>query len=724
MPLTELGVILGTAAYMAPEQARGKAVDRRADVWAFGCVLFEMLSGAKPFDGETVTDVLAAIVSREPDWSRLPPSTPASVRSVLRWCLRKDPAERLKDLGDARLLLSAADAADRDVVSVVSAKPSAGRRALAVAGWVVAAGLALALVWMKLQAPQVAPPRAMRLELSLPTRLDAQQSEFTPSFALSPDSARLVYIARNGDTTALHLRDLETGDVRLLPDTAGAFAPAFSRDGGTVAFLDNERLRAVPLSSQLARVLAPAALARSGRITVDWTSSGDLLFPEPGGLARVSGTGGTPSIVAPQLSSQFELFTPRALPDGRHVIVSVKAKGATRTDDASQIAIVDTTTGEHRVIVEQAGSPAVLRMGTDAKSPAFLLFARAGRLWAGTFDLATRTLGAPQPVVDNVEMRSNGDGAQFAVSADGTLAYLEARRAELVWVDRNGAAAPMSSALRRFAIPRLASDGKSLAVEVQDQPHQIWRLDPARDLLMPLTQGKEGSHNFAWSPDGRGMVVTASVAGGSSVMWMPADGAGAPHELLPSGPEGGGLVEDWSRDGRWLLISRSRKRLRELEIVPLDSGVPPKVAGPARTVVKLEGAASASFSPDSQWITWCDCAANSPPTNVFISRLSDGKRYQVATNNVTEPRWSPSGKELFFRRGTTMMAVDVTLGPDLRVGRPRALFEGEYLVWGSGNYDVAKDGRFVMVRAAAASAAGRALNIRLHWGGELKRLMK
>jgi hypothetical protein len=722
VPLTDLGVILGTAAYMAPEQARGKAVDRRADVWAFGCVLFEMLSGAKPFDGETVTDVLAAIVSREPDWSRLPPSTPASVRSVLRWCLRKDPAERLKDLGDARLLLSAADAADRDVVPAAPFRPSSFRLAAAVAGWVAAVGLAVALVWMKWQAPQTQPPRAIRLELSLAPRLAAEHSQFTPGFALSPDGARLVYVARSGDTSALYLRDLETGDVRLLPDTEGAFAPAFSRDGGTVAFLDNERLRAVPLSSQLARVLAPAAAARTGRIAVDWTPSGELIFPEPGGLAKVSGHGGSPSIVAAQLSSQFMLVTPRALFDGRHVIVSVKPRSAIRTDDASQIAIVDTVTGEHRVIVEQGGSPQVLQIGTEATSPVFLLFARSGRLWAGKFDLSARTLGVPQPVVDNVEMRANGDGAQFALSSNGTLVYLEARRAELVWVSRDGTAAPMSSVLRRFAIPRLAPDGKTLAVEVQDQPHHVWRLDLIRDLLTPLTQGKEGRHNFAWSPDGGGIAFTASAGATSRAMWMPADGAAAAQELVPSSPEGDVWVEEWSRDGRWLLVTRTSKGASELQAVPLEPGAPPKVAGPPRTIVKLD-AASANFSPDGQWIAWCDCAANSPPTSVFISRFHDGKRYQIATDNVSEPRWSPSGKELFFRRGTTMMAVDVTLGPDPRVGRPRALFEGEYLNWGAGNYDIAKDGRFVMVRPAAASAAGRALSIRLHWGEELKRLL-
>jgi serine/threonine-protein kinase len=709
--LTRAGMILGTAAYMAPEQARGRAVDRRADIWAFGCVLYEMLTGRRAFEGESIADVLHAILGREPDWTALPAATPARVREVLAWCLRRDPAERLRDAGDLRVLLSAVD--ERPTMS----EPSRSRRQKIVPllGWSAAAVLAGVLLWARPHTGAAVRLRAMHLSLPLTPAADHQP--FASSFAFAPDGAQVVYVARQGSSTALFLHDLQSDESRPLPDTTDAVAPFFSPDGSAVGFVAGGRIRAISLSGRLARDLAEVQLSGAERLTGAWSRDG-VIFTDSQGLRRVSATGGSAAQLVPLLASEAAFLTPRAMPDGRHVLVSVRPKSATKTDDPSQIAIVDTSTNEHRVIVEQGGSPALLQR-RDAGG-AFLVYARAGRLWAARFDTSRLAVdGAAEPVVDNVEMRPNGDGAQFAVSATGTLAYMEASSSELAWVNRSGEAKPASAVTRRYAMPRLAPDGRSIAVEVQTVPHQLWLLQPDRDLISPLTQWKEGSHDFVWSPDGRALAFTASIGNAASVMWMPADNSHEPVPIVQTSAAGEPWVSAWSRDGRRLAIIRRGGAPSALEIVPLEPGAPPHGAGTPITIARGEQILSADFSSDGEWIVWCESARGGTASTVNMARTSGGRHYEIDAGS--EPRWDPSGHALYYRRGRAMTTVEVTEGPNPTIGHPRTLFEGDFLRWGTADYDVARDGRFLMVRPAA-SAMGRALNVRLNWYDELKQL--
>jgi hypothetical protein len=275
----------------------------------------------------------------------------------------------------------------------------------------------------------------------------------------------------------------------------------------------------------------------------------------------------------PVANEENGLFTPRGVPGGR-VLVAIRRTAANKTDDPTEIALIDPATGERRRLIDRGASPALLQ--DPAGGSGFLVYARDGRLWAAKIDQTRWSIvGSPQPVVDNVEMRPNGEGAQFAVSASGTLAYLEGTRSELVWVDEGGRPTAASSLRRRYAMPRISPDGRSIAVEVQDVPHQIWLLDPGRDTLTPLTQWKNGSHDFAWSPDGRSIMFTASTATGASPMWMPIDRS---HEPLPLGitaAAGGLWVEDWSRDGSRPAILHRTRAETELQVVPLAPSVPP-----------------------------------------------------------------------------------------------------------------------------------------------------
>jgi serine/threonine-protein kinase len=717
--MTQMGVMLGTAAYMAPEQARGATVDKRADIWAFGCVLFEMLAGRRVFDsGQSVSDAVAAILKTEPDWPALPAATPQTIRALLKRCLEKDSRQRLRDIGDARLVIADAMRQDGTVESEMTPRSQPRRlgRWAAATGWIVAAVLLVMAVWFASRRSSVVSPRPMRLALPLATPIETLGQSLYRQFTLSPDGTRLVYVGRQADTSALHLLDVATGEVKRLPDTNDAYGPFFSPDGGSIGFMVGTSLRTLQLAGGLVRDLG--AVRTDLHSDAAWTQSDGILLPDARGLSRRSVSGGQPSIVATLGAEDGRFGNPHPLPGGDGVLVSVRAKRFMSTDDESQVGVVSLRTGAMRILVERGSSPAFVADPQRSPSAGYLVYAYGGRLFAAPFDVqGLTTKGSPVPVVDNIEMRPNGDAAQFSVSTDGTVVYREGAQAELVWVDRAGAARRLSSALKRFAIPRLSPDGRSLAVEVQDTPHQIWLLDIERDVFVPLTKGAGGSHNFTWAPDGRAIAFTSIEGGSTRVAWMRTDGSGETTTIFQAA-DVRPWVERGSRDGRFLLVSM-RDAPRELAMLPLDGASPPTVTGALKPIVN--GATAASFSPNGQWVAYCDCLSGAPTPQVFVRRLSDGTRFQASTDGGSEPLWASTGRELFFRAGTRMMVVDLTFTPDIRIGKPRTLFEGDYLGWGSGDFDVTADGqRFVMVRPANPETAAKTLSVRLNWMEELK----
>jgi dipeptidyl aminopeptidase/acylaminoacyl peptidase len=369
------------------------------------------------------------------------------------------------------------------------------------------------------------------------------------------------------------------------------------------------------------------------------------------------------------------------------------------------------------VIAEGAGTPTFV--AGDAPGEGHIVYAASGRLMAVPFDAIRRTLkGAAVPIVENVAMRANGDLADYVVSATGTLVFREAALHELVSIDRrSGAMRPLSANLRRFALPRLAPDGKRLALEIQDSPHQIWTLDLERDVLTPLTTEPTGSHNFAWAPDGNAIAYTTHVSP-PRIGWIRTNGVGN-AERLPVSSGARVFVHQWSRDGR-LALRFETDTHDVVMILRLDGTTPPRAAG---SPTKVADGSPGSFSPDGAWLAYCDCGASGDrPPNVFIQHLDSGTRYQVSTTGGVEPRWAASGRELFFRSGNQMLSVDLTIsGTSARIGRPQTLFEGSYLEWTGGNYDVTPDGeRFIMVRTANASTG--TLSVRVNWKSEIQRL--
>jgi serine/threonine-protein kinase len=702
---------------MSPEQARGAPVDKRTDVWAFGCVLFEMLAGRHLFgDAATVSDAIAAVLKTEPNWQALPANTPPHIRSLLRRCLEKDPRRRLRDIGDAGLLLGD-DPGSSDATAPGLPTPSAvasrWTRWAAVSGWTVAVVLATVIVvWFAGGFRSEPPSPARPLRLALPLAPQLMPESVARPFAISSDGTRLVYVGRDSTGSALYVQNLASGELKRLANSAEAEAPAFSSDGRAVAFRSGSAIKLLPLDGGLPRDIAPVDARQ-----VHWAWSGPEHISLAGldGLSRVSVNGGSPELVAKLADGEVIFSSASALPGGAYVVAM---RATTTTDDASRVAVVMPGKSERLVVAERGGSPTFVA----GRQPGFghIVYAAAGRLMALPFDVTRHVVkGGAVPIVENVAMRPNGDAASYAVSAEGTLVFREGTLHELVSIDRgSGAIRPLSANLRRFALPRLSPDGKRLAVEIQDSPHQIWMLDIERDVLVPLTTEATGSHDFAWAPDGSSIVYTLGNVTPPRVGWIRTNGSPNAEKIAIAGDERV-LVRDWSREGG-LALGVGLPPKNTVMTLQLDGGAPPRAAG---APVKIAPGVPGNFSPDGAWLAHCNCwNEGERPANVFIQHLQSGTEHQVSLDGGTEPVWAAAGRELFFRAGPKMMVVELSFnGASVRIGRPQTVFEGDYLVWGTGNYDVTSDGKqFVMVRAANANT--RALSVRINWTTELERV--
>jgi serine/threonine-protein kinase len=721
--MTAAGIILGTAAYMSPEQARGASVDKRTDVWAFGCVLFEMLAGRHVFGGAgTVSDAIAAVLKSEPDWQALPANTPPHIRALLKRCLEKDPRHRLRDIGDAGLLLGDALSTSEAAGSQPGATlPPVRPRWIswaAVAGWVVAAVLAIVNTdWIAGGFRSVPPSPAAPLQVALPLAAQAMvaNSNWLRSFAISSDGTRFVYLGRDSTGSSLYLQDLVSGEVKHLAETTGADAPAFSPDGRAIAFIAGSAIKILRLDGGLPR---DVARAETGADRWAWTGPDHIVVGGPGGLFRVPVTGGSRELIAKLGPDEVVFSSAFALPGGAYL---VSTRATTATDGRSRVAVVVPGESERLVIADQGGSPTFV--AGDESGFGHVVYAEGGRLMALPFDAARRIVkGSAVPIVESVAMRPNGEWADYTVSSTGTLVFRERLPHELVSIDRgSGAVRPLSANLRRFAAPRLSPDGQRLAVEIQDSPHQIWMLDIERDVLLPLTTESAGSHSFAWAPDGNSIAYTIHVTP-RQFGWIRTNGSGT-AERFPVASDSRVFVEHWSRDGR---LALSFENPPTIVMLRLEGGVPPTPTGPP---IKIAEGITASFSPDGSWLSYCDSVASGDrPSNVFtqhvfIQHIESGARYQVSTGGGSEPVWAASGMELFFRAGSKMMVAELKFnGTSVRIGRPQTVFEGDYLELGRpANYDVTSDGKqFVMVRTANANT--RTLSMRLNWRTELERL--
>jgi len=729
---TDAGAVLGTAAYMSPEQARGKAVDRRADIWAFGCVLYEMLTRRRAFDGDSSTDVPAASAKNEPDWSMLPAETPAPIRTLMRRCLEKDRARRLDSATAVRLEIDDAlsapppEAAERAVV------PS---RRLALVAMATMAGVAIAAItaWIGVRPePRAATPLS-RFAIVTPAAQPPNVSSNDRDLALSPDGRYLVYRVGGTGTNGspLMVRAIDQLDARPLADTTNAYTPFFSPDSRWIGFFENEELKKVPIAGGPVMTLGAVM---GGSLGASWADDNTIVFAtdHPGsGLWRVSADGGEPSELTKPDAAQRESdhAFPSVLPGGRGVLFTITAVG--RPDNA-QVAVLDLRTGRRKTLVRGGSQAELIESPVGSRQGAHLTYAAAGTLRAVRFDpIQLEVLGDPVTVVQDVLTKPSG-GANYAVSRPGTLVYMPGTAAEtpirsLVWVDRKGHEEPISAPLRAYGPPRLSPDGTRVAMSIVDQGNsEVWIWDFAQETLRRLTFSPGVDSMPLWTPDGRRIVFMSARDGRPALYSQAIDGGTVDRLTTGANPQWPTSI---TRDGMLLFgFENGPKIAREVIVVhltqPTSPGGGPSGAGPP--VQGLFRGNFAEISPDGRYLAYQSDESGRMEVHVRPFPQVHSDRWQISTGGATRPAWARSGRELFYldESGALTVVPVRTSGPTFVAGRPATVFDTAYVEPNpSRHYDVSPDGqRFLMVKDGATrdpNATPASMVVVEHWFEEL-----
>ncbi len=710
---TREGVLLGTAAYMSPEQARGQSVDKRADIWAFGCVLFEMLTGRIPFPGATVSDHIAAILEREPDWSAVPASTPAAIRRLLKRCLEKDPRNRLHDIADARIEIE-------DTLSSPAAGSVPSRRAsLPLPSSIAAVLLAMlvgSIAW-NLRGSRAAPspPQLTRFAVMPPATWPN-----ISSFAVSPDGSQIVFAAQEsaGTPPRLFLRRLDQFDTQALAGTEGGSNPFFSPDGQWIGFGAESALKKVSTTS----TASPLVLAAMPRILgATWTTENSIIVgTQDRGLQRVPATGGpaTPVTTLDAGRRERDHHKPELLPGGKALLFTIHE--ASEAGDVFRVGVQSLASGERRVLIDQGFDAHYLPTG-------HLIYASGNSLLAVPFDAQTLEVSSsPVKLLDNVAtVPGNGFGA-FSVSKTGSLVFVPERSRTpdraLVWVDRTGTEEQIPIARQPFTISRLSPDGRQIAFTVVTSgatAADVWTYDIATNRAR---RASFESYSVApiWTPDGTRITYTASEGGVSHLMTVPADGSRSPQSLVTSRNQI--YAGTWTPDGRTLLYLELLAG--RIQIAALDpDGVSRPVAithGPA-----FANVSGPAVSPDGRWLALVGTEKGRDAGNIYVEPFQrPGPRYQVTVDGGIQPLWRRDGREIFYRNGDGMYAVPVEASREFNSGKPVLLFSSPHRrgAPNSPDYDVSPDGsRFLMVRMGDDESAPRRLNVVLNWVDELTR---
>jgi serine/threonine-protein kinase len=715
---TQVGIIVGTPAYMSPEQTRGEPVDKRADVWAFGCVLFELLTGRRPFEGESPSDVLARVLERDPNWTLLPDGTSAPIRTLLARCLEKDPRRRLRDIGDARFELerirTQGAGPDPGAVTIATRAPRHfSRRGWLEAAGVVLAGAALAFVAWPRTPPATSSSPIRSFTIALPPGQQLATNDLLP-LAFSDDGNALAYVAETADGSAqqIYVRAMDSGTTTPVVGTEGATTPFFSPDGQWLGFFARGRLMKAPVKGGVATVLTdvPAELGATWSehhivFASLWSALeqiGDQPADTPRGLTRFAG-------------AENAHTWPRAIPNSDALLF------VSNRPDAHAIALADGPTSEHRDVLRGQGvfEPSYVNSG-------HLVYLQGNNLMAAPMDLAKRK-------VDGDAVLAVARVRQYAVSPAGSLAYSSGnppdRPSRLTWVTRTGAAEIIDDRADLYYQPRL--DPIRGDRVVMDLNGQVWMFDLATHNLTPFTFGDLNQHAI-WTRDGKRLVFMTQRGRTWQISAQDADGRGKP-QAETTDPGRLDIPYSTTPDGTLAFVKYSGTAESELWILP---PAPPRETAAERvfSIPIADAETGPGFSPDGRWLAYAAGDADGRRQIYVQAYPGPGDKHQVSIDGGNEPLWNPNPGtqpfELFYRNGDDMMAVDIAVRLGFAQSKPRRLFSGMANYWPvlpnyvRPNYDVSPDGqRFLMLQAVGRrDAPVTDIHVVLNWSEELKRV--
>ena len=710
---TQMGLIIGTAAYMAPEQAKGKSVDKRADIWAFGAVLYEMLSGRRAFEGEDVSDTLAAVLKETPSFDALPPSTPPRLKRLLERCLERDPKQRLRDIGEARLEITKIEAGGPDgsaVAAAVVAAPSPSQPTRSLLPWVVAAALGIALVTaLALWAPWTSAPPAPRVV----TRAEMPLKEFNAFVSLSRDGTRLAYSTIGGTSQPfLTLRMMDQFQGKPIPGADGAVFPVFSPDGQWIAYTTTDgpgKIKKIPVTGGTSITLADGNFFTGSA----WGDDDTIVFSGAKGLMRVPGGGGTPQALTTIDAAKGEAAhtRPQFLPGGKQLLFTVMP---TNSAEGAKFAVLDLGKGGYRPIAKGGMNGRYVASG-------HLTYVLGATLFAVPFDLGRLVVaGGEVPVIEGVSITGPEGTGDYSVSDGGLLVYAvgdsQSQGTTLAWANRKGATENLPGQSRQqWGTGRVSPDGRRIANGIQSGKGgtDIWVLDVQRGTITRLTFGGENDHPI-WTPDGRRIVYSATKEGKSGLYAVPADGSGKPELLLatdkPANPSA------LTPDGRTLVYDQSVDKRRQVFVVPLPSGA--VTGGPHPLHETTSAELDAQVSPDGRWVAYQSFESGSP--EIYVQPFpGPGAKVRISTQGGIRPRWSRTGRELLYWVNVPtfrLTAVAIPPGPALSPGAPQELFQ---LLTGT-TWDVTPDpDRFLVELTSGLS--GTTIATVTDWFEELRR---
>ncbi|MDX2473722.1 MAG: protein kinase [Candidatus Krumholzibacteria bacterium] len=714
--MTQAGVILGTAAYMSPEQARGLEVDDRTDIWAFGVILWELLAGRRLFAGETITDTLAMVLRSDPEWNALPTDLPPSLRRLLQRCLQRDKRQRMHHIADARIVLeeilqdgtSAYEPAAGSIAPMSSSALARNRT-----GWLVAGVLALAVAalgWQYFQAPALTDPAPVRFDVEMPS--DQWITSERQPLGVTPSGDAFVVSLKTSTGTQFYFRSLSDPEIIPIAGTENADNPFFSPDGKWLGFTQNRTMKKMALDGG-----SPIDLCEAQWGGGTWTTDDRIIFTGSysSGLYVVPAAGGEPQQLTTPDAEHDELghWWPQVLPGDEWVIYT----GFSTPIENARIMALSLASGEQRVLIEGGAYGSWTPTG-------HLVFVRDGKLFAAPFDAKSIAVtGAAVPVLEDVHYRSNDGLSALSFGANGTLVYAPASvmdaPSRLAWVDRQGNLEPLDLPERRYHRPRLSPDGKLLAVAVEtDNNQDIWIHEFERGTFSRFTFAPSSDFNPLWTPDNRTVIYNGEDPQ-FTIYQRPADGSSDTQLLLNKPIDT--TPTSISPDGKWLVYSASSMaNSSDIWMLPMDGDGTPRLF-----LQTPFGEGAAAISPDGHWLAYY--SNESGNSEVYATPFpGGGSRVQISIGGGSDPQWSPLGDELYFNQRSVMMvaAIDTenSSATSLVAGRPQPMFSSEKSIFvpAGGRFSPTPDAQKFLIAHTPDESQPRSVRVVVNWFTELR----